>query len=194
MVGCLKWIMTTRYDIKYAVGNYSRYVVAPQEAHLSVVKNMLRYLRGTLDYGVVFLRDNDTSLEIFANAKYGRDWNTRQSMERIMYEIGSVPVVASSKLQPTISCSTTEVEYRMTSDVTNNVKYLQRLMAELLVSTTELTIIWRDSQSNIEMVHNLVFHENTKHIKIHYHFVRELQAAGYIDARYFSSRINKLAY
>ena len=186
--------MTTRYDIKYAVGNYSRYVVAPQEAHLSAVKNMLRYLRRTLDYGVVFHRDNNTSLEIFTDANYGKDWNTKKSMERIVYEIGNVLVATSGKLQTTISCSTIKVEYRMTLDETSNVKYLQRLMAELLVSITELTIIWRDNQSKIEMVHNLVFYENTKHIKIHYHFVRELQATGYIDARYFSSRINKLAY
>lgn len=38
------------------------------------------------------------------------------------------------------------------------------------------------------MVHNPVMHENTKHIDIHYHFVRELQEHGHVDVQYISTK------
>jgi hypothetical protein len=46
---------------------------------------------------------------------------------------------------------------------------------ELKVWTGGATTISSDNQSSIKIVHNPVIHENTKHIDIHYHFVRELQ-------------------
>jgi hypothetical protein len=90
------------------------------------VKNILRYWRGTLDYGVAFFKDDDTSLKVFADVDYGRDQNTKQSVGGIVNKIGSAPIAASGKLQTTVSPSTTEAKYRVNLDVASNVKCLQR--------------------------------------------------------------------
>jgi hypothetical protein len=54
----LRWITTTRYDIKYTVGYYSRYAAESQVAHMLVAKCILRYLKKTIDYGILFPSNN----------------------------------------------------------------------------------------------------------------------------------------
>jgi hypothetical protein len=60
-------------------------------------------------------------------------------------------------------------------------------MQELKGDTEGATTIFNDNQSSIKMVHNPIMHENTKHIDIHYHFVRELQETEQVDVKYVPS-------
>ena len=62
-------------------------------------------------------------------------------------------------------------------------------MMDLRINIKEPTIIYGDNQSNIKMVHNPIMHKNTKHIDIHYHFVRELQEHGHVDVQYISTKV-----
>lgn len=48
LVGSLRYLVNTRPDIAYAVGVVSRYMERPTVLHLSAVKRILRYLKGTL--------------------------------------------------------------------------------------------------------------------------------------------------
>jgi hypothetical protein len=77
-------------------------------------KNILRYLKGTLNYGLLFPATNEGKFNAYADADFGRDFDTRRSTGGIMYKIGTAPIAASSKLQPTVSRSTAEAEYRVT--------------------------------------------------------------------------------
>ena len=54
IVGSLRYLVNTRPDIAYDVGIASRFLQAPAKEHWSVVKRILRYLAGTLDYGCKF--------------------------------------------------------------------------------------------------------------------------------------------
>lgn len=56
MVGGLRYLVHTRPDIAYAVGIVSRYMERPTELHLSAVKRICRYVKGTLNYGLVYKR------------------------------------------------------------------------------------------------------------------------------------------
>jgi hypothetical protein len=58
MIGKLVFLTHTSYDIAYVVNLVSRYMTAPQEAHLKAVK----YLKGTLDYGIFFPRQHHIQL------------------------------------------------------------------------------------------------------------------------------------
>ena len=52
MIGSLLYVTTTRPDVMQAANLVSRFQSAPKETHVVVVKTILRYLKGTMDYGI----------------------------------------------------------------------------------------------------------------------------------------------
>ena len=52
MIGSLMYLMNTRPDICFAVNTLSQFLTDPRNVHLITVKNILRYLRGRVDYGI----------------------------------------------------------------------------------------------------------------------------------------------
>jgi len=70
-----------------------------------------------------------------------------------------------SKLQETVSLSTTEVEYIAASDANKEAIWLKGLLDELR-RTQEKVNVFCDSQSVIHLATNLAYHSKTKHIDI----------------------------
>ena len=68
--------------------------------------------------------------------------------------------------------SNTEAEYRALADTTYELLWLRWLLKDLCVSTSFATPLYYDNQSAINIAHNDVFHERTKHIEIDCHFIR----------------------
>ena len=62
--------------------------------------------------------------------------------------------------------------------------WLRRLMKELGYPATGPTVIYADNQGAIAMAKNPQFHDRSKHIAVHYHFVREQTEAGTVELRY----------
>eukprot|EP00253_Pinus_taeda_P033479 PITA_33479 len=64
------YLVNTRLDICYAVNTLSQFMVEPKRAHWAVAKHVLRYIQGTVDYGLLYTRSKDIRLSGFTNA----DW------------------------------------------------------------------------------------------------------------------------
>jgi hypothetical protein len=79
----------------------------------------------------------------------------------------------SSKKQPTIALSSTKAKYRSTTIVTCEIVWLQILLSNLGQLVYAPIVIYCDNINNILLANNLVYHVRTKHIKVHYHFIRE---------------------
>ena len=77
-----------------------------------------------------------------------------------------------SKKQTIIARSSTESEYRALADATSELIWLRWLLADMGVTHSGATILHCDNRSAIQIAHNDVFHERTKHIEIDCHFVR----------------------
>lgn len=71
-----------RLDISYAVGIVSRYMSTPQQSHLDDVHHVLRYLRSTTDYGILYWRTATPELQ--GLTRFGRpsrsDWFYRRKL------------------------------------------------------------------------------------------------------------------
>ena len=80
----------------------------------------------------------------------------------------------NSKKQETVAQSTA------TASVVNQILWLRKLMADLGFDQRESTKITCDNQSAVTIAKNPVFHGRTKHFKIKYHFVKEVQQEGEI--------------
>ena len=62
MIGSLMYLTNTRPNICFVVNTLSQYLVEPRHVHLIVAKHVMRYLKGTIDYGLHYTRDHDFRL------------------------------------------------------------------------------------------------------------------------------------
>ena len=83
-----------------------------------------------------------------------------------------------------MATSSCEVEYRAAFTATVECVWLRRLMADLGVGQPSATTIYTDSQSALAVARNPISHACTKHIEVHYHYVRERLLAGEINLVY----------
>ena len=173
LVGSLIYLTLTRPDISYAVGVISRYMQNPKKPHLEAARRILRYVRGTIDYGLFYKKDQDCKIVGYCDADYAGDHDTRRSTTGYFFKIGSGTVSWCSKRQPAISLSTTEAEYRAAAMAAQESTWLMQLMEDLHQPRDYKVSIYCDNRSAICLAENPVFHARTKHVEVHYHFIRE---------------------
>jgi hypothetical protein len=98
--------VNTRLDLTFQLGKLSKFVANPGAVHWKALKRMLRYIKGTLDYGVEFLWQAShsqapraaLSLEAFCDSSYADCPDTARSTVGFVFLFGGVPILASSKL------------------------------------------------------------------------------------------------
>lgn len=113
IVGSLIYLTLTRPHISHVVGVLSRFMQNPRKPHLDAVRKVLRYVKTTLNYGIVFKRGGECKLAGFCDADYAGDLDSRMSTTGYVFMLGSSVVSWCSKRQPTVSLSTTEAEYKV---------------------------------------------------------------------------------
>ena len=106
-IGCLTYVSTaTRPDISAAVGVLSQYMSRPSNDHWIGVKRVLRYLKGTLKYGLKFTaHEEEPELFGHSDADWAGDVDTRRSTSGYVFQIGSSTVSWSSRKQATVAKS-----------------------------------------------------------------------------------------
>ncbi|KAL5549787.1 hypothetical protein UlMin_005018 [Ulmus minor] len=173
LVGSLIYLTLTRPDISYAVGVMSRYMQNPKKPHLEAVRRILRYVKSTIDYGLLYKKGEDCKLVGYCDADYAGDHDTRRSTTGYVFKLGSGTISWCSKRQPTVSLSTTEAEYRAAAMAAQESTWLIQLMNDLHQPVDYAVPLYCDNQSAIRLAENPVFHARTKHVEVHYHFIRE---------------------
>jgi len=68
LIGCLMYLMAIRLDILYATSLLSRFMHCPSEIHLRAVKRILRYIKGTISFGVQFQSNQKLRLHCFSDS------------------------------------------------------------------------------------------------------------------------------
>src|SRR4029079_14286028 len=84
----------------------------PRESHLAALKRLLRYVRGTVDLGLVLHRSSHAELVVYTDADWTGCPDTRRSTSGYAVFLGGNLVSWSSKRQPVVSRSSAEAEYR----------------------------------------------------------------------------------
>jgi hypothetical protein len=78
------YLTVTRPDLMFVVCFISIYMVDPKEEHMMIAKRVLRYLKGTLGYRVVFNRSTDINLVGYTDNNYARDIDDKK-VHQVMY-------------------------------------------------------------------------------------------------------------
>jgi hypothetical protein len=141
----------------------------------------------TTDYGLFYEVSTKLQVHGYVNVDWAGSISDKRSTSDYMFFFGSAAVTWSSKKQPTIALSSTEAEYRGAVMATCEVAWLRKLLGDLGLHVDRHVVIYCDNLSNIQLARNPVFHAWTKHIEVHYHFIREKVLAGDIDIIYVST-------
>ncbi|MCO5576670.1 hypothetical protein L7F22_030485 [Adiantum nelumboides] len=181
IVGSLIYLTISRPDLSYAVGLESQFMQLPRKPHLDVVRRTLRYLSATLDYALFYEASTQLQLSGFTDADWASSVCDRRSTSGFMFSLRSAAITWSSKKQPIVALSSTKTEYRDAAVAACEVAWLELLLGDLGIQVQRLVVIHCDNLSSIQLAQNLVFHARTKHIEVHYHFIRERVLDGSID-------------
>ncbi|KAH9754238.1 hypothetical protein KPL71_015385 [Citrus sinensis] len=173
-VGCLMYAMVlTRLDLSDAVSMVSRFMSNPEKEHWRAVKWILRYLRGTTSYGLLYggERANYNLVEGSVDSDYTGDLDNRRSLTCFLFTLNSCTISWKASLQSVVALSTTEAEYTAAAEAFKEAIWLRGMINELGYEQSSITILC-DNQSAISLSKNQVHHEKTKHIDIKLHFIR----------------------
>ncbi|KAH9671981.1 hypothetical protein KPL70_017541 [Citrus sinensis] len=183
-VGSLRYLTCTRPDILYAVGLVSRYMENPKTTHFKAAKRILRYIKGTTNFGLLYSFSNDYKLVGYSDSDWGGDVDDRKSTTRFVFFMGDTAFTWMSKKQPIVTLSTCEAEYVAATSSVCHAIWLRNLLKELSFVQEEPTEICVDNKSAIALSKNPVFHDRSKHIDTRYHFIRECIARKEVQIKY----------
>lgn len=107
IVGSLMYLTFTRPDMMFVVNLISRYMENPTELHLLVAKKVLRYLKGTTEFGIFYKKGGNEELLAYTNSDYAGDLDDRKSTSGYVFLLCSTTVSCSSRKQLIVSLSTT---------------------------------------------------------------------------------------
>jgi hypothetical protein len=182
LVGSLRYLVNTRPDLSYSVGIMSRYMESPGRQHWAALKQILRYVQGTVNLGCVYRAGAGPELITgFSDSDHGGDPDDRKSTSGLVFLLGSSAITWASQNQKSVALSSCEAEYMVASAASCQAVWLSRLLGEVIGEEPKKIKLLVDNQSAIALCKNPVHHERTKHIDIRFHFIREKIEDGKVE-------------
>jgi hypothetical protein len=205
-----------RPDIGYAVTFLSRFSTCPAREHYAALKNICKYLRRTREWGLVYWRQAPVAclpyvpldqppidgslppfpssdlLELigFVDAAHATDLKTRRSVTGFVFCLGGAAIAYKSKLQATVSTSSTEAEFIAAVHAAKVAKYLRSILKELGFPQLNPTRLFEDNQAAIAMINENKPTPRSRHIDVQHFAIQEWQHEKSIVMHYISTAIN----
>lgn len=198
IVGMLLYLATnTRIDISLAVSQVARFGANPKKSHAKAVKMILRYLKKTMDKGIIISPKSWLELDLYVDADFcglfkredDRDSSSVKSRTGYVITLAGCPVVWKSALQSAVCQSTLESEYHALSDALKTFLPVKRLIQELLHKTGDTSLegatvratVFEDNQSCYFLATNQRITNRTRHFLAKWHWFWEHYNAGEFD-------------
>ncbi|KAF3613406.1 Fanconi-associated nuclease 1 -like protein, partial [Capsicum annuum] len=172
------YLTATRPDILYAVSILSRFMHCPSEVHVKAAKRIVRYIKGTITYGVMFRRTQPVKLFGYSDSDWRGSKDDSKSTSGHCFSLGSGIFSWSCKKQDIVAQSTAETEFVAATAAVNQAFWLKKILIDLHMEPTGSIEVFVDNQAAIAISHNPVFHGKSKHFNIKFFFLREVQKDG----------------
>ncbi|GJY20515.1 ribonuclease H-like domain-containing protein [Tanacetum coccineum] len=144
LAGGLQHLTFTHPDISYAVQQVYLHMHDPREPHLAALKRVLRYVHGTLAFGLQLYASITGSLVAYTDADWASCLTTRRSTSGYCVFLGDNLLLWSAKRQHTLSRSSAEAEYRGVANVVAETAWLRNLFRELHTPLLSVTLVYYD--------------------------------------------------
>lgn len=181
VIGCLRYLLHTRPDLSYAVGVASRFMERPTVNHRQAVKQILRYLKGTIHHGLVYRKGvGEEVITGYSDSDLAGDLDDRRSTGGMAFYVNDNLVSWNSQKQKTVALSSCEAEFMAATSAACQALWLRNLVAELVNQESKAVKLFVNNKSALALMKNPVFHGRSKHIDVRYHFIRECVESGEI--------------
>lgn len=174
-VGALQYLSLTRPELGFLVNKVCQLMSAHLDTHWEAVKRILRYLKGTIQFGHHLKPASPSSplsLHWYSDAGWATDLDDRRSTYGAYIFLGPNLITWWSKKQTMVERSSCEAEYISLVQLTAGILWIQTLLQELRVDT-DSPLLFCDNSSAISHAHNHLLHARTKHLELDLFFVRE---------------------
>jgi hypothetical protein len=176
LVGSLQYLTLTRAEIAFSMNKVCQYLYVPTTLHLVAVKRILRYVRGTTDMGLQIVKLPSMHMHGFSDDDWAGSLDDRHSTGGFAIFLGSNLVSWSA-----------EAEYKALANAMDEIMWLQTLLAKLGIPHRLAVSLWCDNLGATYLSASPVFHVRTKHVEVHYDFVRERVARKQLDIWFIST-------
>ena len=192
-VSSLLWLLHTRPEIAFAVGELSRYVTNPGPNHYAALKRLLRYLKGTRDYGILYKTSGSfpvLKLEAYSDSDWAQDLDTRRSTTGFLIRLNGNIISTKSKQQSSTALSSCEAE---TVAMGSAAQELVALRSILLGWDSQLKghpISSATDNGAISFAKDGGQYSKMKHINLREHFLRDLVKSNEIVPKHINTACN----
>jgi len=180
LVWKLIYLSHTRPDITYAVNVVSQFMHDPRKPHMDDVERILRYLKSTPGKEILFSKHGLLWVEGYRDADWAGSADDRRSTSGYFTFVRGNLVTWRSKKQPVVARSSAEAEFRGMALGMCELLWVKSVLSDLGFEPKEVMSLYCDNTSAIEIAHNPVQHDQTKHVEIDRHFIKEKLDAGTI--------------
>ncbi|WVZ58339.1 LOW QUALITY PROTEIN: hypothetical protein U9M48_008618, partial [Paspalum notatum var. saurae] len=177
MIGSLLYITASRPDVMFSVCLCARFQASPNEAHLTAVKRILRYLKHTPNIGLWYPKAAQFELIGYSDSDYEGCKIDRKSTSESCQFLGRSFVSWSSKKQNSVSLLTTEAEYIAAASCCAQLLWIKQTLLDYGITFNKVPLMC----DNESAATNSVQHSRTKHIDIWHHFLRDHVGKGDIS-------------
>jgi hypothetical protein len=206
-----------RLDIGYAITFLALFSLCPTREHYTALRHVCKYLRRYIHWGLLYWRMSprtdlpdipieripvDATLPTFPavsnllelvgyfDASHANDLKTRRSVTGLVFCLAGGAIAFKSKLQPTVSTSSTEAEFISSVHTAKLAKYLRSILFELGFAQTSPTVLYSDNLSSIAMVDSNRPTDRSRHIDIQYFAIQQWRENFEIVLRHIAGVIN----
>eukprot|EP00253_Pinus_taeda_P010951 PITA_10951 len=173
LTGKLLYLTHTRPDLSFAVGLIARFMQDPHESHWKATKRILRYVRGTVLFGIHYSAEASPLLVGFTDSDWVGDLDDRKSTAGYVFTLFSGPITWAGKKKSAIYLSSAEAKYCGAIEASKEAPWLRQILSEFGFHQQHSITIWCDNQSAIQLCKYPVKHQRSKHIELHMQFIRK---------------------
>jgi hypothetical protein len=181
------YLVNTRPDICFVMNTLSQYMVESRSVHMVGAKHILRYVAGTVDFGLNYVKGDGVWLVGYIDSDCAGCAANRKITSGCCFSLGSALVSWFSWKQKSVALSSAEAEYMAANQASCEAIWLRKMLVGLFGQEMSPTVIHCDNQSCIKLSENLVFHDRSKHIEIRYHFIHDWVQRGVVQLQYIST-------
>ena len=189
-IGSALWpVVVSQPDAAFAVSTLLQFIQNPRPAHWEALKHVIVFLGSTKDLWLTFSRQSKPAMEGFCDVDWGGQKH-RHSISSYSFHMGARAISWSSRKQHVVALSSTEAEYITQTHAAKEVLWLHSFLQELHSMPDDLLILNYNNQGVITLTKDNKFHTCTKHIDVHYHFIREAVEDGNVTVQYIPTGDN----
>ena len=179
----------TRPDIAFATGLLGRYQSNPGHDHWVVAKKVMRYLKRTKDYMLIYKHVQDLQLVGYSDSDFAGCQDEKKSTTGYIFKLAGGAVSWKSEKQKSIASSTMQAEFVACFSATTQAIWLQNLIKELTVfDFVDRPIqLYCDNNSAVLFINNNRGLKGSKHMEVKYLTIKEKVQNGDVAVEHIST-------